>query len=33
VVLQAASMNLSSAPAQQQPLLVSRNVTVMSDPR
>ncbi|KAF6258032.1 hypothetical protein COO60DRAFT_1693831 [Scenedesmus sp. NREL 46B-D3] len=32
VVLQTATMGLSSAPAQQQPLLISRNVTVMSDP-
>jgi hypothetical protein len=33
VLLQAATMNLSSAPAQQQPIVVSRNVTVLSDPR
>jgi hypothetical protein len=33
VVLQAATMNLSTAPAQQQPLMINRNVTIMSDPR
>jgi hypothetical protein len=33
VVLQAATMNLSTAPAQQQPLLINCSVTIMSDPR
>jgi hypothetical protein len=33
VVLQAATMNLSTAPAQQQPVLVNRNVTILADPR
>jgi hypothetical protein len=33
VLLQAATMNLSSAPSQQQPVLISRNLTIMSDPR
>lgn len=33
VVIQAAVMNLSTSPAQQQPIYISRNVTIMSDPR
>eukprot|EP00878_Enallax_costatus_P003370 GHUV01003579.1.p1 GENE.GHUV01003579.1~~GHUV01003579.1.p1 ORF type:complete len:552 (+),score=117.34 GHUV01003579.1:418-2073(+) len=33
VLIQAASMNLSTSPAEQQPKTIDRDITIMSDPR